>query len=524
MVLQRRIRIEQPLDPHGTTEQQTATGDAVQGSAWRWRRYLLYLGTIVTIICNILVESKYADASQFKHVFDTTVANTSTSNHKPNSRAAYADTSQSKHIADTDIANTTTTTINDTASDYKPKLIIHIGPKKTGSTSIQLNVFRDFQSELEKDFQIINLNYRRFKFPIGCEADRLCQRATNYLTRHLDLAHRTATNHHLQHGRGQELISLNSCEQWSVIRNNEIMIRMLVKLFQKWDVYIVMFYRPYIDWLVSKHGHHSLVEFRYESGYQNHHMYHHTITEYFGEIARHFNDTDLDALGAYQLYQTVLERLGLLKQQSALGIDRIKVIDMHSPNTIEKEFISYLPNANHTKNHLSQVEKKKRLFRRKNSGNKEHILGKRFMLEAWKQDIVSVGYFMRDVMVEKALIESGPMAEKDLPHVCMSDKQVEMVWQRHLANQRMFAPMIDKDWVADELELRRQFDEKKSKLCSVDVVAALKLDAVKKIFDDCEFHSKYLIHANLSSTDKLDPKWIELGCDESNRTMSTTRR
>lgn len=417
-----------------------------------------------------------------------------------------------------------------TFSTYKPKLILHIGPMKTGTTSIQLNIFqgKHFKPMLDQDFQVVLITQTNFAMR-DCLGDRQCEKKKSDVQKTFDDAYKKAMeHHHHKQEEEEELITLNTLENWSLIPLNESTFRILTEFFQIWDLHIVMFYRPYLDWVVSLAAHHSLLKFRYFSGYRNHENFHYIIADYFEKRNTLSNDGHFgpdalhDALHSYQLFDTAIQRLGLPKQ-SALGIDRIKVLDMHSPNGIEKEFISYLPQANRTKKKLSDLEKsgfQPRDFKLLNKSDKDHILGKRFMLEAWKQDMVSVDHSEKDFMVLKALFETANMTKADLPHICLTDEHEEMIWQRHLANHMMFAPMIEKNWDSSkhhdvELELRKQFDErKKSKLCNVDVMAALKLDTVKKIFDHCDYHSKHLINADLSSTERMDPKWVELGCEE----------
>jgi hypothetical protein len=184
---------------------------------------------------------------------------------------------------------------------------------------------------------------------------------------------------------------------------------------------------------------------------------------------------------------------------------------MHSPNGIEKEFINYLPEAaRHTKQYLSKLEEDgsvKKVFKRFNDANNFHSLGK-IMLEAWKHDMVSVSHEKADVAVEKGLEDAG-INEEDLPQTCLKDEEVEMVWQRHLDNEMKFATER-----LDISSLRRQFNEEKGKLCSVDTTAVLNQPSVREIFDDCIFHSKYFIKDDLKNTERLDPKWIELGCSD----------
>jgi len=87
----------------------------------------------------------------------------------------------------------------------------------------------------------------------------------------------------------------------------------------------------------------------------------------------------------------------------------------------------------------------------------------------------------------------------------------KMVWIRHLENRKMYAPLFDSE-IDDDEKLHRSFHKKKSKLCSIDGARAVEMKKVKMIFEDCYFHSRHFIKADLSRTDKEDPEWIKLGC------------
>ena len=50
--------------------------------------------------------------------------------------------------------------------------------------------------------------------------------------------------------------------------------------------------------------------------------------------------------------------------------------------------------------------------------------------------------------------------------------------------------------------------------CSVDGERAVQMKEVKKIFQNCVFHSQYHIKADLAETDREDLAWIKMGCNK----------
>ena len=126
--------------------------------------------------------------------------------------------------------------------------------------------------------------------------------------------------------------------------------------------------------------------------------------------------------------------------------------------------------------------------------------------------MVSIGPQNGGKMLEDALRHAN-ITEDDLPQICLTGSREELVWQRHLLNHKRFAPMFESE-IDDEDVLRKSFDEKKRKRCSVDGERAVQMKEVKKIFQNCVFHSQYHIKADLAETDREDLAWIKLGCNK----------
>ena len=196
-------------------------------------------------------------------------------------------------------------------------------------------------------------------------------------------------------------------------------------------------------------------------------------------------------MGLTAMYEALLEQMNLT-QPSIDSHDRIKVLNMHSPQGVEKEFIIFLPKADNTQQYLKQLEEKgvNAFEVRRNTASAKNTLGSVLMMHAWRKDMVSIGPH-GSKRLEKAL-QIANVTKDDLPQKCITGELKKMVWIRHLENHKMFAPLFDSE-IDDDEKLHRSFHKKKSKLCSIDGARAVEMKKVKMIFEDCYFHSRHFI-------------------------------
>lgn len=396
---------------------------------------------------------------------------------------------------------------------------MYIGPVKTGTTSVQLNILnnKQFRKTLEEDdnYQIISLGgFRKIgRLRDSCfkkqERDSNCKENIQSFSRMLDDAYDIAMSKY-HNDFNQEFITLHPVETWSDVNLNDFNLQIMYDLFHKWDLHIVMFYRPYADWIASWYAQKLGTIFRYFRGYTAHKRV---------EPITKFLDTNKDntlfhgTMGNYAFYEALLAKMNLPNHSSFSDYgNRIQVLNMHSLHGVEKEFINYLPHANSTKQRMKNLEtRSKDVFKTQNAANNKHILGSVLMVHAWRKEMVSIGPENGGKRLEEALRHAN-ITEDDLPQICLTGSQEELVWQRHLLNHKRFAPMFESE--IDEDVLRKSFDEKKRKRCSVDGERAVQMKEVKKIFQNCVFHSQYHIKADLAETDREDLAWIKMGCNK----------
>ena len=137
----------------------------------------------------------------------------------------------------------------------KPKLILHIGPRKTGSTTIQQRVLTsEFQMEngvkrggllqvlKEDNYVSIGFGYQRYMGLMGEFANEEAEEEDS-------LWNELMSEYDDAYSRGENAI--HSLEAISEIPKNEYTQKLYRQLQEKWDVQIVMIYRPFHQWITS---------------------------------------------------------------------------------------------------------------------------------------------------------------------------------------------------------------------------------------------------------------------------------
>ena len=131
----------------------------------------------------------------------------------------------------------------------KPKLVLHVGPLKTGSTSVQLNVIRSkrFRPLLHSD------NYQEI---VGFEYDKFDQLLKKCLLkgsdhcdyqpfRDMEKLYKDAYYNAMTRAENatdmRPLYTLHTDEDFSILPRDEFTLGLLQKLFQQWDVLVVKY-------------------------------------------------------------------------------------------------------------------------------------------------------------------------------------------------------------------------------------------------------------------------------------------
>ena len=431
---------------------------------------------------------------------------------------------------------------------FKPKLILHVGPMKTGTTSIQLNLLSNSQKigrhlTTFDNYQILgNPNYRDLGAltqtclakhsthtdlradgngaDYKCEKNKVWRKIQNIyggaydkaMERYYSINNGTIENNATTTDE-DFITTINSCESFSTIPRSDFTLELLKDLYEKWDVHIIMFYRPVVDWLRSMYAQHrkhqQLKRYEYIQDYQEVDKNEDTIVQYWNKQKQSL--LQVDTFNTYQFYDTLLENLGLSTSSSfGDGKPRIQVLHVYSKLGPEKEMLWNLPHTNHTRQYLENQETNKGFrFKKRNEAMLDSSIDL-IITEAWRQNLISIK--RREAVVHlDASMKRANITVRDLPQACVSDQDREDLWKRHLESHSKFIKSaLDGQEVAS---LRREFDENKNKLCCVNATAALRVESLRRLLDeDCAFHSQFLVDSKMEPTAQEDLKWTKMNC------------
>ena len=390
--------------------------------------------------------------------------------------------------------------VQDTA-DTKPKLIIHvgeyeniaqqidetrhhrlhsrksncvsvfdIGPQKTGSTSIQTLLIKDNKviEALQKDnYSIFHFGFRDIKTLLHyCFITKTdCGKWDTLLSQLNDT-----------HMKNNSVIW--SSEELVNVPMNNFTIPMWRNLLDRWDVQILVFYRPFHKWIYS-----SYVQDRkslmYRSGSDK-------WIEHFGQSdkVKDFPEWLEDHIksNSKHLRDTMAVKASF---EEVYGSNRVHVLDMMAPHGVEIEFL-----GNDIVNAIqAQEEVKKETQKVWNSALievLERMDTDRIIVEAHRQNLANFGAHLgrrntRRIILEAKLKEWN-MTTADLPTVCVSKQQEDWLWNRTLHAQRMLSR-----YPIPEEELRSHFAVDRKKWCSVDARAMLQNSTWIKYLSNCPF-------------------------------------
>jgi len=389
---------------------------------------------------------------------------------------------------------------------------------KTGSTSIQLNLIHNkknmFKKYLKEDnFQIIDkFNYIKFghlrnqcliKNQETCDYTKWKE-----LNAVLDEAYHNA----IAASSSTPINTLFSLESWSLVPKSNFTFSLLEDLFSKWDLHVIIFYRPFADWILSRYTQYRKGFTMDVNGVRRFYLIKRyepvTFPQYLRQNAfekkneYHFRDT----LSTYNFFRKVLRRHKKTKSWK----NNIHVLQTYASDSIEKEFLCNLPGAIKSCQHIKFLyQRLNYTFPNRNTGYELDfsLTTDLITVEAWYQDIVSVSRHNSSVALEEKMKESN-LTKADLPQVCITDDEANWIWKRTLKSEKIFGSGSTK-----ESHVRKSFlnSLNKKKFCSVNVTAVLEIKRFRKLFDHCEFQSPNLINGMLKPKG-VNQKWAELDC------------
>jgi len=362
----------------------------------------------------------------------------------------------------------------------KPKLILHVGPQKTGTTSIQslLNDKRVLRSLQEDGYTVAESNFRQMKRiialcfstpPPGNKRD--CTMWTELLDR-FDGAY----------DKNNSVIL--SVEELVNIPSNDFTTSLWRGLLERWDIQVILFYRPFHQWIYSMYvqDRKSLM-FRTGGNLWIEFFDRQKEVKVFASWLEDHMHSDLVDLRDTLAVRDSFERL--------YGSDRVHVLDMSAPHGLEIEFFGNgIVNTSRT---LDVVRTTAGERQRKNPTPES-------LLRRLDTDLLIVqGHRHRlgDLGLKKGMRKTGRMKLEakleewnvtiadDLPMVCVSEELEDWLWNRTLYAQRTLSR-----YPLPEEELRSQFVLNRKKWCDVNAKRLLKgtkFAKIKEYLSSCEF-------------------------------------
>eukprot|EP00977_Amphora_coffeiformis_P001600 scaffold307_cov162-Amphora_coffeaeformis.AAC.16 len=131
----------------------------------------------------------------------------------------------------------------------KPQLFLHVGPTKTASTTIQMELL--FHSPTQKALLIDGINVSPTKFNYR-HVNQLREKCLNHGS--LEQCQRKWLGDFYKDFNPdlQYPITIKSCETYSKLPNNTFTADVIRKLGEEWDVTVLMVHRRFSSWLPSR--------------------------------------------------------------------------------------------------------------------------------------------------------------------------------------------------------------------------------------------------------------------------------
>jgi len=398
----------------------------------------------------------------------------------------------------------------------KPMLIEHIGPKKTGTTQLQLGIFynKKWAKTLWSDYlEVFNGgNYRTVgKFVKNCLSVTHQNRRDCTIWKQVEAAYERAFLKAQESNCQVRMVhSLETFTNQHFI-NSDIKL-LLRSLWKEWDTTVVLYYRRFDEWLISMYAQVRKYGFMNVRGFYKHYNVRKDLHIPFPVfVTKLVEDTPVvaDILGIHGVYTDILSSKNNDTAEGEVNrggrIGTIRVLQFHSIHGIEQEFLCNLPNATKSCEQIqnTNASEKKNGPSKVNSSAGLPLDLDFVVVQAWNDGLVGIDRHQAQKLLATKMATAN-ITFTDLPQECISKVHEDWIWERALRSEIAFGnPPVP------EIELRHSFDITSKKFCSVDAVAALQNNLFRSLFDDCGFFgTDTTLGINWSNYLKLK----ELGC------------
>jgi len=337
----------------------------------------------------------------------------------------------------------------------KPKLFIHVGPLKTGTTTIQQQVIGMRGILGTKDLARDDIFYKALSwmFVSNLVNENNWEELFKFIEKQYKIVYKSGINN-----------MLLSHESLSFARTTKSHIQHLKRLETKFDVRIIMVYRPLETWYKSSYNDDRYLAM-YKKKTRNFRPWFPSVGYNVG-IAEWFEKNWI-ASDPLQTYETFQELFGKEKVH-VLSLDRPDGVD------ISEQFVCEALEAQHS---CETLKKNRRKMTRENTS--QHKL-------FYDYDLLAMGAlnrrFLRDndeckrierhqtALLIESYFKEKHLSLEDIPQVCISESQKSKLYDRAWQAEQKLAHIPRQKSDFDE-----SFKKEMSKYCSVDVESVLSL-------------------------------------------------
>lgn len=384
----------------------------------------------------------------------------------------------------------------------KPKLILHVGPRKTATTSIQLSVLslrnNEYSPFLKEDgYEIVNSNWSDM---INIIEQCFLQLPENCTTTEWD---KMVDQLDQIYDRGKNAIITN--EALSIVPKLPEVKEMFNSLEEKWDVTVIMVYRPYETWLPSIYrelraqgmiamGSKGWRRFSYHLAYDI------SFPEFFMRSWMKNSDSANDLHQDEEQNELVGRgeikglQLGDPLETKELydyifGQSKVKSFDLIESGNKKRDIVErFTCEGLQAENTCSFIKSRKRSPKRRRKGLIYDFEEDLIVMAAYRRNIIKQMNLARWNLIGCTRVERDPARTKlkifmkennikidDFPKECVSDVYTQKIKERSwkMENALSMEPRTKHQFNLD-------FEKGRVEFCSVDVGKVLQLEAINK--------------------------------------------
>lgn len=362
--------------------------------------------------------------------------------------------------------------------DIRPLFVLHVGPPKTGTTTIQWYA-GEHQQLLEMDnihylgeYKESEVDVHHLCFSCIMQKDEQCRKMWGELERALEFHH--SENHNV-------LISDENFSRFgNAQQEQEYLWKYLMPMIsKKWNVRVLFTYRRYYEWVPSWY-----YEYYNPNGARGKKkkrflLWPESRSRGIPSFSKYFE-------GFMKESYDMVSSLEKWKQH----FEDVRVLNMHNGgDNIETFFCDLIPEAKHFCKTLKSKEKSESSTKNQSASKDLHfdMLAVEAYIRGWvKKDI---GLSRTDVRraVEKHTKKLGYKTLQDFPIACLSKKQTDKLLELSVSLESQLVPEFHSS-LQGEAELRSGFARavEANKFCSIDVGSAFKDERLQKFFTGLE--------------------------------------